>query len=348
MSRPPDPLIAKEVAPPLTYISKTNIRYNHICTSVQTRPLHQQPGAHIHKEVDNMDYGKFAEHCIATFPEYVSKRTGALVERIEQVFGPPSQANFNNTDLIPNVFYVTSSKLSNTNFYHIKRMLKLFYSDLYEEGLATKETVDYLEKLNMESVVRSGEVETKFFKDLQSAIAFIRTVGHHYQFNDSELLQQKAIVILSWLGIDEPQDLKKSQIRDGAVYLPNKVIRVGPKEFAILEAYRDLDTFRTFPYPRSATLLPSEWLFRGPRRDHLTKHNLMFAMQVFNECAADFGKNITLATTKINGLFDYVRTHRTSQSVATQIYNRIGTTRQIAFGYEKTYKRWMEVYWKGE
>jgi len=294
-----------------------------------------------------MDYQQFAQHCHEVLPENISKRTEAFVNRLEEVFGDPSEANFNDTDSLKYVFCINSAKVGKTTFYHIKRMLRLFYEELQKEGLATEETVKYLDALNMETVAAEIEVGISFFKDLRSAINFMKMVGHYYQYNDDELFLYKAIVITAWYGIKDPQDLRKEQIRDGAIHIPGKApIKIPEKEYMPLELLRDAKEYRGFPTPRVFNFLDSEWLFRGMKSDHLVKHNILSLLYCFSTRASEYGKNITMSSLTLNGLFDYVRTHRSDKSVAVQIYELLGCTRQVAFSYEKTYNAWIKTYWK--
>ena len=295
-----------------------------------------------------MDYEPFLRMCNEELPPSTTKSCDAFIQRVEDVFGGQT-TTLHNPVCIRSLFFVSKRGIGKSQFYKIKSLVKVFYKYLYLQHLVGEETLAYVDSLTLESIVTDEELELLYFKDLDACLGFVARVGKFYGFTSSDLLFNKAIVILAWHGvsISEMVNMLKSDIQTDSVHIRGREtdVVIGVDHLKILKNFANTDKQEGFPNHKMQNLRPSAYLFRSARSDRLSENNLLCYNKRFNEVGCEFGKIINVTSLKKNGVFYKVMIEDDKKSVSQRIQTLLGCDKAFAFGYKEIYQRWVEKYY---
>lgn len=298
-----------------------------------------------------MNYEPFLRRCKAKFPK--EECFEAICNKIAEVFPAGDFSKKEDACLLFNV----TGKIGKAQFFRMKKYVKELYDWLFEQGLATQEQIDYVSSLTIDDVTSDEEIRSFYFKDLDSALDFVRTVGGRCGLNDdNDLLLIKAIVILSWYGFDRSEmiEIKKADldIQNYAIRRQNiKLTVFDSKHFETLHQLSIREVHRGFPEGRTVTYASSPYLMRTARTAQMNVDKVSQVIKRFNGVAAErlvSKHKFSINALQNNGIFYEVLRQRTEENSLTEVVlNITGCDRPAASWYKAMFERWEAVYYGG-
>ena len=291
-----------------------------------------------------MNFEPFYMQC-QQLPEKDEKCIDLLYKTISEVFGG-DKPQFGSPDKICKLFYGKGRSVSKSQYYRKRKIIKLFYDWLYEQGAVDKETVRRVYDIQLDDVVTDYELSRYFFKDLNEVLEFIRMVGTSQGFDDpDDLLNIKAIVILLWYGVElsEIVGIKKSDLNrnDNTVKVGQKSFPIEPEHMSMLCRFSDIDIYKGFPSQKQQVYVSSPYLLRSAKQPLMIPNNVQCAFRRFNLVASQFGRELSVLNIRKNGVFWRVYTRDdNTKSINNIIIELTGCDTAFAFGYKKIYERW--------
>ena len=230
-----------------------------------------------------------------------------LDETIVERFNVMMQDNpelINNPKVLMNFFVKSTGQVMIRNyFYHNKRILLEVYSYLLDKNLTNNGMIEFVRNLSYEDVVTTIENDETYFRDLNEAINYIKTVGQFYGFtNERDLLTVKAIVIISWicrLSYSEMVEIKRQDFD-----IPNKALTFAGKYYDFSENQRHFETLinklnetecEGFPSHKKIRYPVSNYLFKAASqtgKEVVNANNIADAIKRFNREASQYGKTL--------------------------------------------------------
>lgn len=255
---------------------------------------------------------------------------------------------FEDFGLICGLFYGKGKSVSKAQYYRKRKLVRLFYEWLYEQGIVKQSIVQEVHSLRLGDVVTDYELSHYFFKDLDDVLNFVHIVGQSQGLGEyDDLLNIKTIVILSWYQTElyQLQELHKSslQIETNTVLVGEKQIQLTTEHFNILKRFAELDVHRGFPSQRQQIYMSSPFLMRSSKQISLSPNNIQKAMQRFNLIAVEYGKELSILNLRRNGIFSQVYTSGDEKTANTLIQELTGCDTAFAFGYKEFYERWKRL-----
>lgn len=293
-----------------------------------------------------MIFEPFYERC-QQLPENDKRWIDTFCATIADVFGD-DEPNFENFGLVCRLFYGKGKSVSKAQYYRKRKFVHLFYEWLYEQGTVHKDTLNRVYSLRLGDVVTDYELAHYYFENLDDALDFVRTVGITQGLgNYDDLLNIKAIVILSWYQVElsQLQELHKSALRPEThtVFVGEKQIQLTIEHFDILKRFADLDVHRGFPSQKQQIYMSSPFLMRSAKQISLSPNNIQKAVQRFNSVAVEHGKELSILNLRRNGIFSQVYAAGDEKTANTLIRELTGCDTAFAFGYKEFYERWKHL-----
>lgn len=298
-----------------------------------------------------MNFDLFYERC-QQLPENDKKWADVFCSTVSEVFGG-DEPNFEDLGLICRLFYGKGNSVSKAQYYRKKKFVHLFYEWLYDQGAVRQETLDRVFSLRLGDVITDHELSHYYFENLDGALDFVRTVGISRGLGDyDDLLNIKAIVILSWYQVDlnELQKIRKSdlQLETHTVLVGEKQIQLTAEHFNILQSFADIDVHKGFPSQKLQVYMPSPFLMRSARQTILNPNNIHQALQRFNSIAVKYGKELSVLNLKRNGIFSQVYAAGDEKAAGALIQELTGCDTAFACGYKELYENWKRFFVESE
>lgn len=298
-----------------------------------------------------MNFDLFYERC-QQLPENDKKWADAFCSTVSEVFGG-DEPNFEDLGLICRLFYGKGNSVSKAQYYRKKKFVHLFYKWLYDQGAVRQETLDRVFSLRLGDVITDHELSHYYFKNLDGALDFVRTVGRSKGFEDyDDLLNIKTIVILSWHQVDlnELQKIRKSdlQLETHTVLVGEKQIQLTIEHFNILKRFAEIDIHKGFPSQKQQVYMPSPFLMRSARQTSLNPNNIHQAIQRFNSVTAEHDQKLSILNLRRNGIFSQVYAAGDEKAAGALIQKLTGCDTAFACGYKEFYERWKQLMVGGE
>ena len=287
-----------------------------------------------------MNYESFFERCVAKYPQ--EKSFESIFKKIAEVF---ADEQFNDTGRIYRLFFVTGNRLGKSQFYRVKRYVKELYRWLYELGVATSKTREYVESLTLTDVLSADIVRHRYFKNLDDALDFVGAVGTKCGYGQGDaLLAIKTIVILLWHGVHAGDivRMKKADIKDSFVIANKTKIDIDERYLKVIKEYACAETYIGFPKgDRVHSYAKSIYLIRNWRSDRMAVYGVTRMLSWFNELAEEyFGRRLEVKSLMDNGMFCKMFA---DQNAIKDIEYTIGDDAKV-FWYRRMYEEWKKVY----
>lgn len=293
-----------------------------------------------------MNFDLFYERC-QQLPENDRRWAGVFFETVNETFDEDNK-QFDNRGMICKLFYGKGKSVSKAQYYRKRKLVRMFYEWLYEQGLVSRDTLEEVCSLRLGDVVTDYELTHYYFKDLDGALDFVRTVGLSKGLGDyDDLLNIKSIVILSWYQIElsQLQELHKSALQPEmhTVLVGEKQIQLTIEHFNILKRFAELDVHKGFPSRKQQIYMSSPFLMRSAKQISLSPNNIQKAIQRFNSVAVEHGKELSILNLRRNGIFGQVYAAGDEKTANTLIQELTGCDTAFAFGYKEFYERWKRL-----
>lgn len=290
-----------------------------------------------------MNFDSFYERC-QQLSENDKRWADAFCSTVSELFSG-DEPNFEDFGLICRLFYGKGKSVSKAQYYRKRKFVNLFYEWLYEQGAVRKATLDRVRSLHLGDVVTDYELAHHYFKNLDEALDFVRTVGISQGLGDyDDLLNIKSIVILSWhqVELSQLQELHKTALQSDThtVLVGEKQIQLTNEHFNILKRFAELDVHRGFPSQKQQIYMSSPFLMRSAKQISLSPNNIQKAIQRFNTVAVEYGKELSIFNLRRNGIFSQVYVAGDEKTANTRIQELTGCDTAFAFGYKEFYERW--------
>lgn len=290
-----------------------------------------------------MNLDKFNERCTDLSQNALAVLPG-FEASIEQIFGE-GVPQYNDHDAILSVFD-RKKTIGQAFFYSVKKLLKIYYECLAEEGLVTQETLDFIDGLKLQDLNDEELIRSSYFVDLDECINFITMVGRGCGLRNQDcLLNIKTIAILSWFGISNQDmiNILQDQVHVGHIELihdgKEEYVYI-PKQYCkILTEYAEC-TVETPLYGKPARLKPSAYLLRTKKTEYMTETALRSVIKRFNKTAMQYGKLLSFISLRHNGLFVKL-TGDSDEDIVKQIREELQCDRSFAFGIKNLYRKWL-------
>lgn len=298
-----------------------------------------------------MNFDLFYERC-QQLPENDRRWAGVFFETVNETFDEDNK-QFDNRGMICKLFYGKGKSVSKAQYYRKRKLVRMFYEWLYEQGLVSRDTLEEVCSLRLGDVVTDYELTHYYFKDLDGALDFVRTVGLSKGLGDyDDLLNIKSIVILSWYQIElsQLQELHKSALQPEThtVLVGEKQIQLTIEHFNILKRFAELDVHQGFPSQKQQVYMTSPFLMRSAKQISLNPNNIQKAIQRFNSIAVEHGKELSILNLRRNGIFSQVYASGDDKTANTLIQELTGCDTAFAFGYKEFYERWKRLITGGD
>lgn len=293
-----------------------------------------------------MNFDLFYERC-QQLPENDRRWADAFFVTINEIFDGDEQ-QFNSHSLICKLFYGKGKSVSKAQYYRKKKLVKMFYEWLYEQGFVQQNTLEQVCSLRLRDVVTDYELTHYYFKNLDDALDFVRTVGMSKGLGEyDDLLNIKTVTILSWYQVSlmELQELHKSALQPEThtILVGERQIQLTVEHFNILKRFAELDVHKGFPSQKQQIYMSSPFLMRSAKQISLNPNNIQKAIERFNLVAVEYGKELSILNLKRNGIFSQVYASENKKTANILIQKLIGCDTAFSFGYKEFYERWRHL-----
>lgn len=298
-----------------------------------------------------MNFEPFYERC-QHLPDSDKKWADTFFETVTRLFDG-DEPQFANHSLICGLFYGKGKSVSKAQYYRKRKLVRMFYEWLYEQGAVEQTVLEEVSSLRLRDVVTDYELSHYYFKDLGDVLDFVHIVGRSEGLDEyDDLLNIKAVVILSWhqVGLLELQELHKSALQPEThtVLVGRKQIQLTIEHFNILKRFAELDVHRGFPSQKRQIYMSSPFLMRSAKQVSLSSNNIQKAIQRFNSVAVEHGKELSILNLRRNGIFSQVYAAGDEKTANTLIQELTGCDTAFAFGYKEFYERWKRLFTGGD
>lgn len=193
------------------------------------------------------------------------------IERAERELGKKLEDGYSKEE------YISLIEKLNVTSLHVlmptKSRIGQYLKWLSEQGALDREYAETLYSVTYDDIKPEVVYESKYFKDfgsLQNAIE--STLWAAEKVDDDVYAMQISVIYLAWCGltIEEALQIKKSDVGEDSIAVGEKVISPIGTIMKYIQDYRDATEYQS--QGRSIITLkyiPSEWLFRSSRTDHV-------------------------------------------------------------------------------
>lgn len=297
-----------------------------------------------------MKYQEFYDRCMQ-LPEREHGYVKMLFKTLDKYFDGGSP-KFDDEKTIRKLFAGSGNSVGKQQYYRKRKYVRMFYDYLKDKGLVDERVVEYVYSLERSDLISNDELYGFYFESLDKVIEYISKIGDRFElYGKDDLLNIKAIAILSWNGVDvEPgmiSMLKSDLHRNKTLSVGDRVIQLDDESYEILRMYSEIDVHRGFPSGKLQYYLPSEYLFRSARITKAEPNNISKAIMRFNRESRRYGKELSLVCLKKNGLFKAIHDNRDGRSLNAMIIQYFGCDRPSAVSYKELYLKWEEYMFGG-
>lgn len=305
-----------------------------------------------------MDFDAFISAYYSEANEAKQKDVLRFLTNFEEALGDREPtAMLNDKPFLCNLFYIRKG-INNISRAHYQKIKDYLLNLLAFFGITAQLP-------SMEEVIECHDT-TLLFKDLDSLLDFIDSVGYarllDYDQN-ADLVFVKGIVILGWYGFSREEIITMPKgnlmsISDGTrrVFFPNspkrRYVDVSERAFNTLICLQDLERYRGLPSGKPQVFKGNERLLFRPTvssLESLKDENIRNTLHRFNECIPPTKQAmISYGLLHKNALFVDIFNDKTEMRLPMKIMKHMSCSQPLAFGYQKQYLRWVEMYHNNE
>lgn len=294
------------------------------------------------------DFTAFIEKYYANAAESQIADVSRFLNHFNELLKDENPADFlKNKDALCRLFYMQKlGSITRTHYQKIKEyLLKLF--DWFDvDGQVPSQT----------EVIDSGEYIC-FFRDLDSALAFIDKVGENRLTNYqplTDLITIKALFVLGWYGFSlrEIAELKKSAIvvrnnDSGSVVTHGKNVVIKGNAFTVLFLLKYLESYKSLPNGRVRTFKDyEEYMFRPTNKSDspLKEDHLVQMLRRFNaQVPFASRQNIAFRYIHVNAMFVKILEDKSDKPLLDKIINITHCSDKQAYSYRTQYLSWLKL-----
>ena len=281
----------------------------------------------------------------ANVPNYLLKYYDSICSVIIQDETQNSTLEYlSNHTYIISIFSIGKKVSAKAGFYNKKKALLIIYNLFFQRGVVDNGTIEYIKRLSYETVSCMSDFTESYFNSIVEAINFVVFVGSRYGCSKEDMTNILCAIILAWHGYstEEMSELRKSDVLSSSIsktpsFYTRSCIPLVDTEMEILKRWRDIDYYGWFPTGKKRECVPSEWLMRSQKSEHMNSNNIFCMIRRFNQECVDYGKRISLSSLRKNGLFCFIRDNVSKDKPQAIIQAMLGCDRQTAFGYVHSY-----------
>lgn len=270
-----------------------------------------------------------------------------FLSRIDEIAeGDDLQERLSDKTVLCNVFYFQKlSSITRTHYQKIKKYLLNLFDWLNITGSIPSHS----------EVIEAGKYVC-FFRDLDSALAFIDKIGDNKLTNynpNVDLVTIKSIYVLGWYGLslDEIIELKKTAVVEqnegGCVILNERSVFIEKTYFDILFSLKYLDSYKSLPKGKTRYLKGrDEFMFRATIEncEHFGKDSIVQMLQRFNTHIPFYEKqSIAFRYIYTNAMFVKIYEDKTDKSIDEKIINVMNCSSKQMYSYKAQYFIWAKM-----
>lgn len=250
-----------------------------------------------------MNYDKF-------LARYSSARDLSMAKRLcDQASIEFGSGGWSDKQHVINMF-IRCDVACGTTFYQIKTLVVDFYEWLVAEGVVGAPIVEYVRSLTIRDVsLNERTIRENYFADIDQVLDYINLVGSQYGVGgEQDLLQIKAVAILSWLCIPHRDivSVRKDEVAPSTQYSIQNRVRYGialtPRCITLLKSAADASMYRTLG-GKTFAYCDSEYLIRAKGKPQIAVGNLNRIIAQVNDFGGDkFHKYLSINTLQKNAL----------------------------------------------
>ena len=219
----------------------------------------------------------FEQHSMLEISERRITSFWKRVNRFEVDYGKSIDDGYTKEDYIQLLMSLNIRNIS--GLLPAKSYIRKYVEKLIEDERLVPSSLDEIIQVNYDDLDSSRLFELKFFKDFDSLQEAIETTLIVADKEDDRIFStQIAAIYMAWCGLklEDALMLKKEDIKEDSIQVGDQVIHPNSTILKFIQDYRDEVEYRsTAKVVITLKYVPSKWLFRSVRSDHVDSPKTM-------------------------------------------------------------------------
>lgn len=212
-------------------------------------------------------------------PEYVQRITSfwKRVSRFEAAYKKSIDDGYTKEDHIQ--LFAALNVRNISGFLSTKSLIRKYVEKLIEDGHLPPSSLDDIVHIGYDDLDPARIFELKFFKDFESLQEAIETTLVVAEKVDDRIYStQIAAIYMAWCGLklEDALKLKKEAVKENSIQVGDHEIFPNPTIMEFMRDYRDATEYHSAARGTiTLKYVPSEWLFRSTKSDHVDSPKTM-------------------------------------------------------------------------